>query len=134
MSAPLVDVDPSSLPVSPIVGTSGSASSSLGWQEPPSTLKLVQVHYLVRHGERTPVRTRLLNAQPPVPPRWNMCHAGKDFQATVLDLAGPSKVVHAQDWKKQIYSGAPTDMKIKRRVESTDAGAQNILETQAGEW
>lgn len=48
------------------------------------------MHYLVRHGERTPVRTRLQNANPPIPEAWNLCHAGRRFQAAVIDLAPSS--------------------------------------------
>lgn len=124
---------PSSIPIPPAIGQSGSTSESLGWQDPPSALQLVQAHYLIRHGERTPVRTRLLNAKPPIPARWNMCHAGKDFHATILDLTDSTKTVRANHWKNENLSGRPVSMKIQKRVESTDEGAQNILNTQPGE-
>jgi acid phosphatase len=124
---------PSSIPISPAIGRSGSTSESLGWRDAPSALQLVQAHYLVRHGERTPVRTRLLNAKPAIPARWNMCHAGKDFHSTVLDLTGSTKTLRADNWKNEDLSGTPVSMKIQKRVESTDEGAQNILATQPGE-
>lgn len=58
---------------------------------PPShadTLQLVQVHYYIRHGERTPVRTRMTEANPPIPARWDLCHIGKQFRASVLAEGG----------------------------------------------
>ncbi|KAJ1027219.1 hypothetical protein NDA18_003230 [Ustilago nuda] len=62
----------------------GAAGPGLGWRDPPKGLELSQVHYLVRHGERTPVRTRLTHI---FPEKWNLCRAGREFDATVLDLA-----------------------------------------------
>lgn len=115
-----------------IVGTSGSTSSTLGWVDPPSSLELTQVHYLIRHGERTPVRTRLLTASPPVPARWNMCHAGKDFRAAVLDV-GRGGDIQTSNWKGEKFQGSSNDMQIKRRIESTD-GKDKILPVESGEW
>lgn len=65
----------------------GSASATLGWVAPPAHLELAQVHYIVRHGERTPVRTRLQNATPPIPTSWTFCHGSSEFLAAVADLA-----------------------------------------------
>lgn len=161
-AAPQQQVDVSADPFSsPVVGTSGCTSGGLGWVDPPSSLTLQQVHYLVRHGERTPVRTRLQNAKPPVPTRWMLCHAGKDFRAAILDvqaldrsgsvdgdtLAGPSRsttrsfvpgltdeVVEATDYRQYKHRGTKGEMKIRRRVEATDARGERILPTQPGEW
>ncbi|KDN41425.1 phosphoglycerate mutase-like protein, partial [Tilletiaria anomala UBC 951] len=47
-------------------------------------LSLQQVHYIVRHGERTPVRARLAQSNPPIPTRWNLCHEANRFRAAVL--------------------------------------------------
>lgn len=126
------DTDAASLRDAAIVGTSGSTTSTLGWVEPPASLELTQVHYLIRHGERTPVRTRLLNASPPIPARWDMCHAGKDFRAAVLDL-GQGKEIQSKNWKGDVFQGTPHDMNIKRRVESTDH-KEKILPVASGEW
>lgn len=66
-----------------------------GWDAPgtsESPLKLLQVHYFVRHGERTPVRTRLTNSKPPIPSRWDLCHVGANFKATVLEATGSHHV------------------------------------------
>jgi hypothetical protein len=115
-----------------IVGTSGSTTSTLGWVDPPAALELTQVHYLIRHGERTPVRTRLLKSTPPVPARWNMCHAGKDFRAAVLDL-GEGSEVQATNWEGETFQGVRKDMSIKRRVEATDE-REKILPVASGEW
>ncbi|PWN46109.1 phosphoglycerate mutase-like protein [Ceraceosorus guamensis] len=68
----------------------GATRQGLKWTAPPSHLELVQVHYLVRHGERTPVRTRLQNAKPAIPTSWPYCHVGSEFAAAVADFApGP---------------------------------------------
>lgn len=125
---------------SPVVGISGSSTETLGWEEPPDSLHLAQVHYLVRHGERTPVRTRLLTADPPIPPRWMLCHAGKQFQAAILNLQSGSHTrdskdqIVAQDWKQHEYRGSSSHMKIHKYVESTDHNGEHILPKQSGEW
>ncbi|CDW99522.1 hypothetical protein [Sporisorium scitamineum] len=62
----------------------GAAGPGLGWRDPPKGLELAQVHYLVRHGERTPVRSRLTHI---FPEKWNLCRAGREFDACVLELA-----------------------------------------------
>ncbi|SPO22025.1 related to acid phosphatase ACP2 precursor [Ustilago trichophora] len=61
----------------------GAAGPGLGWRDPPKGLELSQVHYLVRHGERTPVRSRLTHI---FPEKWNLCRAGREFDACVLNL------------------------------------------------
>ncbi|KAH8923447.1 hypothetical protein BT69DRAFT_160050 [Atractiella rhizophila] len=53
---------------------------------PPNGLELVQAHWFVRHGERTPVRPRpLLAYRAGLPQRYNLCHLGRKFHAAVLD-------------------------------------------------
>ncbi|KAL9933259.1 hypothetical protein V8E36_007977 [Tilletia maclaganii] len=82
-------------PIRAYGGGSTSSSPDLGWQAPPqdANLELAQVHFFLRHGERTPVRTRLQSSDPPIPSRWNLCHAGAMMRASVLQLikdgAGP---------------------------------------------
>lgn len=62
----------------------GESQGVLKWVPPPDDLKLVQAQYIVRHGERAPVRRRLLDANPPMPVRWNLCHATRQFHHSVL--------------------------------------------------
>ncbi|WFD33980.1 acid phosphatase [Malassezia cuniculi] len=62
----------------------GESPGDLAWEDPPGDLKLVQAQYIVRHGERAPVRRRLLQADPPMPVRWNLCHATRQFHHSVL--------------------------------------------------
>ena len=66
----------------------GEISSSLGWVPPPEQLDLLQVIYVLRHGERTPVRRRLTSAEPPLPHRWNLCHASQVFGQSVMQHTG----------------------------------------------
>ncbi|KAI0031958.1 phosphoglycerate mutase-like protein [Vararia minispora EC-137] len=49
----------------------------------PSELELAQVHVYVRHGERTPVSTRMSGAPGNIPERWNMCREARRFRAAV---------------------------------------------------
>jgi len=62
----------------------GGTAGGLGWTPPPAGLELLQAIYVVRHGERAPVRMRLLNADPPMPIRWNFCHTARRFDSAVL--------------------------------------------------
>lgn len=64
-----------------------ATAADFGYAAPPreADLQLQQVHYVVRHGERTPVRERMAHANPPIPGRWNMCHEGNRFRAAVLN-------------------------------------------------
>lgn len=61
----------------------GQISTSLGWVDPPAQLDLLQVIYVLRHGDRTPVRKRLTTAQPPLPSTWNMCYATQRFDQSL---------------------------------------------------
>lgn len=124
--------DPTPLEGSAIVGTSGKTSVSLGWVDPPDDLKLQQVHYLIRHGERSPVRTRLLNASTPIPARWNMCHAGRKFKAAVFELQNEGEI-SAIDWKHETFRGTVSNMNVRRELEAIDE-KERILPLQAGEW
>ncbi|PWN27201.1 phosphoglycerate mutase-like protein [Jaminaea rosea] len=79
-------------PVAP--STSSSDASS-----PSSTtpLELVQVHYYIRHGERVPVRTRLLTANPPLPERWALCFTNaQPYSPTVLAAGESSKEARSE--------------------------------------
>ncbi|WFD21840.1 acid phosphatase [Malassezia equina] len=81
----------------------GLFSRTLGWRDPPSDLELVQAAYVLRHGERTPVRRRLTTADPPIPSTWNLCHVSRDFERSVLHMVGSDHL--------------PTMTQIQRRIE-----------------
>lgn len=113
----------------------GSAGPGLGWKAPPKGLELSQVHYLVRHGERTPVRTRLTHL---FPERWNLCHAGRQFDACVLDtmssehnaippyktgLVAPGKTATA-------YSSI---LRMRRSVETENSRTGKAFDGEEGE-
>ncbi|PWN49434.1 phosphoglycerate mutase-like protein [Violaceomyces palustris] len=99
----------------------GAFGPGLGWVDPPKGLVLEQVHFLARHGERTPVRTRLRHL---FPERWNLCHAGRKFGAAVLDLtpdAPDSSRAEAKFGKLgSELSGAAGTMRVERVVEGVD--------------
>ncbi|EPQ29696.1 uncharacterized protein PFL1_02916 [Pseudozyma flocculosa PF-1] len=104
----------------------GAAGDGLGWVEPPAGLSLQQVHYLVRHGERTPVRTRLTHL---FPQRWNLCHAGRKFEAAVLDLtpttedSRPTLNVGRVDIQTQGHAGR---LRVNRAVEGEDSQGRPV--------
>ncbi|GAA5967559.1 hypothetical protein JCM11641_005693 [Rhodosporidiobolus odoratus] len=52
----------------------------------PSGLELVQAHWIVRHGERSPVRQRLLGLGDIPSGYFPLCSIGRDFNAAVLSL------------------------------------------------
>lgn len=76
----------------PLPTRRGQFSNTLGWRDPPPHMELLQVAYVLRHGERTPVRRRLTTADPPLPETWNLCHASKDFERSVLHMVGHQHV------------------------------------------
>ncbi|KAL4400065.1 phosphatase [Malassezia pachydermatis] len=89
----------------------GRLSSTLGWLDPPSHLELLQVFYVLRHGERTPVRRRLTTAEPPLPKRWNMCHTSHKFRQAVLRQS-----------EEDMDSVEPGLARIQRRIEYAPHG------------
>ncbi|KAH0834797.1 hypothetical protein J3R83DRAFT_10398 [Lanmaoa asiatica] len=73
-------------------GGSGRAGISLlvgepldveGYPQVPSGLDLEQVHLYVRHGERTPVRTRMADPPASIPEHWQMCSMARRFREAV---------------------------------------------------
>lgn len=104
----------------------GAAGPGLGWRDPPKSLELSQVHYLVRHGERTPVRSRLTHI---FPERWNLCRAGREFDACVLELT-PSEYNSIPPFGVgQVNSGKTATMyssimRMRRSVETESAIGQ----------
>ncbi|GEM10048.1 acid phosphatase [Rhodotorula toruloides] len=54
----------------------------------PSGLMLVQAHWFVRHGERAPVRQRLVGVGD-VPAVFSLCSVGREFRTAVLSFTPP---------------------------------------------
>lgn len=92
-----------------------SASASEGNLGPQSKPELVQAHYFIRHGERTPVRTRLTQSSPPVPARWNLCHTAREFQAALLAVPLTSDTS---------TSGVQRSVPMKRATEAVDSNGK----------
>jgi len=95
----------------------GSTADRLGYYPPPAGLGLAQVHYIVRHGERTPVRNRQISG---IPQRWNYCKSGRQFSAAVLDVTGEDVPSHGR-------------LNVERWVEGSDHKDQ-VVKGQDGEW
>lgn len=64
----------------------------------PPGLELLSAHWYYRHAERTPVRPRLAAAG--IPTQWNLCAAGREFAAAVLNNPD-APLVRKMDGKKQ---------------------------------
>ncbi|KAF9226315.1 phosphoglycerate mutase-like protein [Gyrodon lividus] len=62
-----------------------------GYPKAPAGLKLEQVHVYVRHGERTPVRTRMADPPASIPELWQMCTVARRFRETVDSTAAPDR-------------------------------------------
>jgi acid phosphatase len=60
-----------------------------GYPDTPAGLKLEQVHVYVRHGERTPVRTRMADPPASIPELWQMCTVARRFRETVESTLTP---------------------------------------------
>lgn len=117
----------------------GATRQGLNWTAPPSHLELVQLHYLVRHGERTPVRTRLQNAKPAIPTSWPYCHVGSEFAAAVADFApgppdakgkAPAKVPSGPWLGPDSWRGK---MDVRKGTETTDRHDRPVAGAP-GEW
>ncbi|SNX83040.1 related to acid phosphatase ACP2 precursor [Melanopsichium pennsylvanicum] len=113
----------------------GSAGPGLGWRDPPSGLELFQVHYLVRHGERTPVRSRLTNI---FPEKWNLCRAGREFDACVLELTRSQDNSIAPFEVGQVKPGKTATMhssimRMRRSVETESARSGRGQKDEEGE-
>ncbi|CCA68200.1 related to acid phosphatase ACP2 precursor [Serendipita indica DSM 11827] len=76
------------------------------YPEQPTGLSLEQVHVYVRHGERTPVGTRMNNPPANIPEHWPLCRGGRKFSAGILQ---------ATENKQALYS--PGTIDIERVVE-----------------
>ncbi|KAH7882424.1 phosphoglycerate mutase-like protein [Phlebopus sp. FC_14] len=50
-----------------------------GYPVAPAGLELEQVHIYVRHGERTPVKTRMADPPASIPEHWQMCTTARRF-------------------------------------------------------
>ncbi|KIJ63162.1 hypothetical protein HYDPIDRAFT_134966 [Hydnomerulius pinastri MD-312] len=92
----------------------------------PAGLQLEQVHIYVRHGERTPVKTRMTDPPASIPEHWQVCTAARRFQETVNSTA-PSEPGNEALWFKK-----GVEMKDGRTVpglcllgELTDVGKES---------
>jgi len=54
-----------------------------GYPQAPPELALEQVHVYVRHGERTPVKTRMTDPPASIPEHWQLCSVARRFRETV---------------------------------------------------
>ncbi|KAG6379653.1 histidine phosphatase superfamily [Boletus reticuloceps] len=54
-----------------------------GYPQALPELDLEQVHVYVRHGERTPVRTRMADPPASIPEHWQMCSVARRFSEAV---------------------------------------------------
>lgn len=113
----------------------GAAGPGLGWRDPPRSLELTQVHYLVRHGERTPVRTRLTHI---FPEKWNLCRAGREFDACVLELTpsddnsiAPFEVGQVPPGKTAVMHSSI--MRMRRSVETESSRSGRGQKDEEGE-
>ncbi|GAA5908180.1 hypothetical protein JCM6882_005965 [Rhodosporidiobolus microsporus] len=119
-----------------------SPSPSGGEHPPyvPPGLELVHASWFVRHGERAPVRQRLVGVGS-IPPYFPLCSIGRDFRAAVLSFSPPASssdppVSTAKD-------GAPpppqallpgvrevraqrTEMDVRRVTEDPGEGAKGV--------
>ncbi|GAA5925727.1 uncharacterized protein JCM15063_005100 [Sporobolomyces koalae] len=55
----------------------------------PPSLNLVQAHWFIRHGERAPVRQRMVGIAD-IPAVFQLCSLGRQFSSAVLSLAPPA--------------------------------------------
>ncbi|KAF8327226.1 phosphoglycerate mutase-like protein [Cantharellus anzutake] len=54
----------------------------------PRNLVLEQVHFYVRHGERTPVGARMTGPPANIPSVWPFCNIARQFKASVIGTRG----------------------------------------------
>lgn len=113
----------------------GAAGPGLGWRDPPPSFELSQVHYLVRHGERTPVRKRLTHI---FPEKWNICRAGREFDACVLELTPSADNSIPPFEVGQFYPGKTTTaygsiMRMRRSVETESQRSSFAQKEEEGE-
>lgn len=77
----------------------------------PSNLKLQLVQILLRHGERSPVSARFMNAG--LPAFWPYCSAVRQMRSVVLDGSfSPSPQFTALQWKRRIETFGAHDEPI----------------------
>ncbi|EJD54828.1 phosphoglycerate mutase-like protein [Auricularia subglabra TFB-10046 SS5] len=83
----------------------------------PQELELQQVHVYVRHGERTPVGTRMEAPPASIPPHWLMCKTARAFKASVHDSTDAQTV-----FKSLAAAEHPGEkiLPVKRLVERND--------------
>ncbi|KZV84235.1 phosphoglycerate mutase-like protein [Exidia glandulosa HHB12029] len=90
------------------------------YPEAPQQLELQQVHLFIRHGERTPVTTRMSDAPASIPPHWLMCKTARAFRASVHDTTDAAAVFHSL---ANPESAGEKLMPVRRLVERPDGTA-----------
>ena len=82
----------------------------------PPSLQLQLVQVLLRHGERTPVSPRFVNAG--VPPFWPYCTAMRHLKSAVLDPYQPGQQQQQRrhfstlEWKRRLEAFGPNDIPV----------------------
>ncbi|KAM4055334.1 histidine phosphatase superfamily (branch 2) domain-containing protein [Hirsutella rhossiliensis] len=77
----------------------------------PPHLRLQLVQILLRHGERSPVSPRFVNAG--VPPFWPYCSAVRHLRSAVLDPGDPRSSFSTLEWKRRLETfGAADDSPV----------------------
>lgn len=71
----------------------------------PSSLQLQQVQIFLRHGERTPVKTRFTNAGVPV--YWPYCTVLRQMRSAILNPTSSS--VSTMEWRRQLEAFGTND-------------------------
>lgn len=71
----------------------------------PANLQLQQVQILLRHGERTPVKTRFTNAGVPV--YWPYCSVMRQMRSAILNPTNSS--ISTMEWRRHMESFGKDD-------------------------
>ncbi|GAA5912120.1 hypothetical protein JCM5296_000802 [Sporobolomyces johnsonii] len=89
----------------------------------PPSLELVQAHWFVRHGERAPVRQRLVG-HADIPAVFQFCSVARDFATAVLSLAPTSPTDPSQP--------SPSPFSPTLRHVTSHGGAQSNPQPRPG--
>ncbi|GAA6006019.1 uncharacterized protein JCM10292_005648 [Rhodotorula paludigena] len=89
----------------------------------PPGLELVQAHWFIRHGERAPVRQRLVG-QGEIPPVFSLCSVGRDFRTAVLTLDAPSAPTPLA---KGALTTEQSTMEVRRMTEDVGSSARGYV-------
>ncbi|BGP54618.1 hypothetical protein JCM8202_004988 [Rhodotorula sphaerocarpa] len=95
----------------------------------PEGLQLVQAHWFVRHGERAPVRQRLVGVGE-IPAVFPLCSIGRDFRTSVLSFTAPSPPPQLADTASPPPppSALPSETSTGARVERSTMEVRRLAE------